>query len=260
MVDKKRTTILTIAGSDNTSGAGIQADIKTSCILGVYCLSAVTTVTSQNSKKFTNLFNIPNYILKSQLKASFEEYQIDGIKVGLVNNISTARVIFDFLNHFRKKIPIVIDPILKSTNKRKFCDSEEYQKIHKIFSKLKPIYTPNLYEAKALIGSGNKRMDIEKIYELLKKEYNCQFIITGGDSVSDYCIDYVHAEGKIQFIKSKKKNAKSTHGSGCVFSSALTIFLAKGYPLIESVKKSKKFIVQQIGRSPRLNVKYGPLI
>ena len=165
---KKHTTILTIAGSDNTSGAGIQADIKTSYILGVYCLSAVTTITSQNSKKFAKLYNIPNHILKAQLKASFDEYKIDGVKVGLVNNISTAKVIYNFLKNF-KKTPIVIDPILKSTNEKKFCDLIQYQKIHKIFSKLKPIYTPNLYEAMALIGKSVKKINIEKIYQLLKK-------------------------------------------------------------------------------------------
>tara|TARA_B100000963_G_scaffold361418_1_gene396648 strand:- start:914 stop:1693 length:780 start_codon:yes stop_codon:yes gene_type:complete len=259
MIDK-RTTILTIAGSDNTSGAGIQADIKTSYILGVYCLTAVTTVTSQNSTKFSKLFKIPNHILKSQLKASFDEYKIDGVKIGLVNNISSAKVIYEFLNNFKEKFPIVIDPILKSTNKRKLCDSIEYQKIHKIFSKLNPIYTPNLHEAKALAGCSNKKLNIEKIYQLLKKKYGCQFIITGGDSVSDYCSDYVEVEGKIQAVKSKKKITKSTHGSGCVFSSSLTIFLAKGYTLIESLKKSKRFINQQIDLSPKLDVTYGPLI
>ena len=256
---KKHTTILTIAGSDNTSGAGIQADIKTSYILGAYCLSAVTTVTSQNSKKFARLHNIPNHILKAQLKASFEEYKIDGVKVGLVNNISTAKVIYNFLKNF-EKTPIVIDPILTSTNKKKFCNLIQYQKIHKFFSKLKPIYTPNLHEARALIGTSVKKINIEKIYQLLKKKYNCQFIITDGDSVSDYCIDYVEIAGKIHILNSKKKNSSSTHGSGCVFSTSVTIFLAKGYTLIESVKKSKKFINQQIDRSPVLNVKYGPLI
>ena len=81
----------------------------------------------------------------------------------------------------------------------------QYQKIHKIFSKLKPIYTPNLHEAEALIGNSVKKINIEKIYQLLKKKYNCQFIITGGDSVSDYCIDYVDIEGKIHVVNSKKK-------------------------------------------------------
>jgi len=259
MVEQSK-TILTIAGSDNTSGAGIQADVKTSCILGVYCLSVITTVTSQNSKKFDKLFNIPNHILRSQLKASLEEYQIDGVKIGLVNNISTAKVIFGFLNNLKKKVPIVVDPILKSTNKKIFCNLEEYQKIHKIFSRLKPIYTPNLYEAKALIKDSLKHTEVKKIFQLLKERYSCQFIITGGDSESSYCTDYVEIDGKIQLVKSKKKKTKSTHGSGCVFSSALTVFLAKGYTLIESLRKSKKFINQQINRSPILNVNYGPLI
>ena len=257
---KRRTTILSIAGSDNTSGAGIQSDIKTSHILGVYCLTAVTSVTSQNSKKFNKVFNIPNHILKSQLQASTDEYEIDGIKIGLVNTISTAKIIFDSLKNLKKKVPIVIDPILKSTNGKKFCDSKEFQKIHKIFSKLNPIYTPNLYEAKALIGNDFKKMTIEETYTLLKKKYSCQFIITGGDSRSDYCVDYVDIEGKIHFVKSKKKNTQSTHGSGCIFSSSLTIFLAKGYTLIESLRKSKKFINDKIDSSPILNVKYGPLI
>jgi hydroxymethylpyrimidine/phosphomethylpyrimidine kinase len=219
----------------------------------------VTTITSQNSKKFAKLYNIPNNILRAQLKASFEEYKIDGVKVGLVNNISTAKVIYNFLKNF-KKTPIVIDPILKSTNGKMFCDLIQYQKIHKIFSKLNPIYTPNLYEAEALIGNSIKKINIEKLYQLLKKKYNCQFVITGGDSISDFCIDYVNIDGKIHAINSKKKNSKSTHGSGCVFSSCLTIFLAKGHTLIESLKKSKKFINQQIESSPVLNVRYGPLI
>ena len=140
MIDK-RTTILTIAGSDNTSGAGIQADIKTSFILGVYCLSAVTTVTSQNSKKFSKLFKIPNHILKSQLKASFDEYKIDAVKVGLVDNISSAKVIYGFLNNLKKKFPIVIDPILKSSNKRKFCKLSEFQKFMKFFGVRSNIYS-----------------------------------------------------------------------------------------------------------------------
>ena len=257
---KRRTTILTIAGSDNTSGAGIQADIKTSCILGVYCLSAVTTVTSQNSQKFYKLFNIPNHILKSQIETSLEEYKIDGVKIGLVNNISTAKLIFNFLKKLKKKIPIVIDPILESTNRKKFCNLLEFQKIHKIFSKLNPTFTPNLYEARALVGGSFKKLNIEEIFQLLKERYHCQFIITGGDTLSEYTIDYVEIDGQIHVIKSKKKKTTSTHGSGCVFSSALTIFLAKGHTLIESLKKSKKFINQQIDCSPILNVKYGPLI
>ena len=98
-------------------------------------------------------------------------------------------------------------------------------------------------------------MNIEKIYQLLKKKYNCEFVITGGDSVSDHCLDYLEVDGKIQVFKSKKKSTNSTHGSGCIFSSALTIFLAKGYSLIESLKKSKKFINKQIERLTKIKCK-----
>ena len=93
----------------------------------VIAKSAMTTITSQNSKNFAKLYNIPNNILRAQLKASFEEYKIDGVKIGLVNNISTAKVIYDFLKNFKKK-RIVIDPILKSTNGKMICDLIQYQK------------------------------------------------------------------------------------------------------------------------------------
>ena len=130
---KKLTTILTIAGTDNTSGAGIQADIKTSCILGVYCLSAVTIITSQNSKSFTQLFNVPNHILKSQLKASSEEYKIDGVKVGLVNKISTAKIIFNFLKNFKKKFQLSLIQLYNPQTKKNFVSCQSFKKFMKFF-------------------------------------------------------------------------------------------------------------------------------
>ena len=94
----------------------------------------------------------------------------------------------------------------------------------------------------------------------MKERYCCQFIITGGDSLSNYSAEYVEIDGQIHVVKSKKRKTTSTHGSGCVFSSALTIFLAKGHTTLESIKKTKRFINQQINCSPILNVQYGPLI
>ena len=117
MVDALK--ILSIAGSDNTSGAGIQADIKTSQYLDIYCLSVVTAITSQNSEKILKVFTIPENILASQLKITLQEYKVDAVKVGLVNNLATAELIYNFLKSLKKKIPIIVDPIYISSTKKK---------------------------------------------------------------------------------------------------------------------------------------------
>ena len=253
------TTILSIAGSDNTSGAGIQADLKTAQALGAYCLCSLTVVTSQNSKKVSKIFNVPNKILASQLKSLSEEYKIDGVKIGLVNNLLSAGVIYNFLSKFRDKVPIVIDPIFQSSNNKKFVKVENFIKINKKFSKLNPVFTPNFNEANLLIKKAKKEITIQKLFFLLNEKYNCKFVITGGDLNSKYCIDYVEVDKKLYDFKSLKKKTKSTHGTGCVFSSALTIFLARGHPLVEAIKRSKKFVDKKIDSSPNFDLQYGPV-
>ena len=232
--------ILSIAGSDNTSGAGIQADIKTSQYLGVYCLSVVTSITSQNSEKILKVFNIPENILASQLKITLQEYKVDAVKIGLVNNLKTAELIYNFLKRLKYKIPIVVDPIFMSTTKKKFCNRKIFISINKKFSKLRPVFTPNFFEAKSLVGLARKEFSIEHLFKTLIREYNSSFIITGGDSDDKYSIDYIYIRNKVINLKSLKRKSNATHGSGCAFSTALTVFLASGYDLLESTKKSKR--------------------
>ena len=258
MVDALK--ILSIAGSDNTSGAGIQADIKASQYLGVYCLSVVTAITSQNSEKILKVFTIPENILASQLKITLQEYKVDAVKVGLVNNLATAELIYNFLKSLKKEIPIIVDPIFMSSTKKKFCNRNIFISINKKFSKLKPIFTPNFFEAKSLVKLAEKEFSIECLFKTLIKEYNSSFIITGGDSESKYSTDYIYIKNKVINLKSLKIKSSSTHGTGCAFSTALTIFLARGYDLLESTKKSKKFIERRIKTSPKLDIKYGPLL
>ena len=248
-------TILSIAGSDNSSGAGIQADIKTCYSLNAYCLTALTCVTSQNSNSFSGIFCLSSRIIISQINVLLKDFKVDAIKIGLVPNYRIAKTISLVLK--KKKIPIVIDPIMKPTNMKKFYSKKDYILVNKTLSSLKPLFTPNLNEANFLLNK--KEPNIEKIFESLENFYKSDFVITGGDAESSFCEDYLKENKKIYRLKSKKLKSSSTHGSGCSFSTALTVFLAKGYSKLESVRRSKRFVEQKIISAPKLGVKYGPI-
>ena len=253
--------MLSIAGSDNTCGAGIQADIKTSQALKTYCLSCITSVTSQNSKKISKIIELPNDFIRSQIKTIMQDYKIDCIKIGLINSVSQANEIYTILKKFNYKIPIVVDPIFKSSTNKKFNNSNNYIEIYKIIAKIKPVFTPNLNEAKTLLKLRyNRKLDIIEIIKSFFKIYESRVVITDSGRKNDYCEDYFIDEDKIvrKFV-SRKILTTNTHGSGCTFSSALAINLAKDFGLGKSIKLAKSFTKQCIVNAPNFKLNYGPL-
>jgi len=253
--------LLSIAGSDNTSGAGVQCDIKTSLTLNTYCVNCVTSVTSQSSNGVRQIVNIPQKVIISQLNTIFEEFNIDCIKIGLFNSYASAISIINILEKFKIKVPIVIDPIFRSTSKTNFLKRETYLKIHKVFAKLNPVFTPNIDELKILLNLKksyelDKNLLIQKFY----KKYKSNVVLTGGNNEGTYSTDYVMDENlKIKKISSKRIVSNNTHGSGCAFSSSLAIYLAMGNTLFEALKLSKKYTRKAILNSPILGVGYGPV-
>ena len=173
----KNKIILSIAGSDNTSGAGIQADIKTCQLLGAFCLNVITVITSQSSKKVNDTESVSLKIIKSQIVSIFKEYKVDAIKIGLLRDIKLAKYIKDFLIQNSINCPIVIDPVFSSTTGKVFHQKEKYKKLYEIFSPLKPIFTPNFDEVMVLYNIKND--SIEKILKNLYFKYQTSFIITG---------------------------------------------------------------------------------
>ena len=259
--NKKITLMLSIAGSDNTSGAGVQADIKTCQAMNAYCLNCVTAVTSQDSKKVYNLVEIPDDLVVSQISTVINEYGIDCIKIGMISNLGQAKKIHALLSIFKKKIPIVIDPIYKSTTNKIFNNLTTYLSIYKTFSKLKPIFTPNLFEFKKLIKTSHiENHKMKKYLELFLQEYRSMVVVTNcneGDNNSD---DYfITEDGKIGIHSLKSINSKNTHGTGCTFSTSLAINLARGFNLSQSILRSKKLMTKFIKKSPNFNLSYGPL-
>ena len=174
----KKKIILSIAGSDNTSGAGIQADIKTCQLLRVFCLNVVTVVTSQGQNKVEDYQLVSKKVIKSQILSIFSQFKVDAIKIGLLSDVKVAEFIRDFIIKNSIDCPVVIDPIFKSTTGTMFYNKKEYKKIFEIFSSIKPIFTPNKSEVDLLIGNrGYSTMN--KILKQLFLTYNTPFIVTG---------------------------------------------------------------------------------
>ena len=252
--------MLSIAGSDNTCGAGIQADIKTCQALNAYCLTCVTTITSQNSKDVFKIYELPCVYIKSQINSIFKDYKIDCIKIGLISSVSQAKTIYQILNKLNHKVPIVVDPIFKSSTNKKFNNLKSYISIYKTISKISSVFTPNLNEAKTLLKiKSNSKLTTEQITREFIQQFKVKVVITDGGNRLDYCEDFLIDKGMVEKIISKKISSKNTHGSGCTFSSALAVNLAKGFTLKKSVQLSKDFTKMCILNAPKFNLSYGPV-
>ena len=258
---KKCKVILSIAGSDNSSGAGIQCDIKVASALKVYCVNCITTITSQNSKGVKKILELPKEIILSQIKTILNEFNVDGIKIGLLSNLESAEAIVTLFKKNYINIPIVVDPILKSTTNSVLVSKNNYLSINKTLSKLSPVFTPNLTEIKTLLN-------LKKIDKISRKilinnfhsEYKSKVVLTSGDDPKSICEDLILDEKlKIRKVKSKKIKTKNSHGSGCTFSTALCINLANNKSLYDSVVSAKKFTEKSLVQAPKLGLKYGPV-
>ena len=255
----KKKIILSIAGSDNTSGAGLQADIKTCQLLGGFCLNVLTVVTSQGIKKVNDIQLVSQKLIKSQIISIFNQFKIDGIKIGLLSNVKIAKFIKDFIIKNSINCPLIIDPVFKSTTGTMFYKKTDYKKLFDIFSTINPIFTPNKDEVMLLI-SGKKNKSIHDILKLLFLKYKTPFIVTGISKNKKEISDYLIKDNKIYEFRSPNIDTNNTHGSGCIFSTSLCIYLANGFSLETSIKKSKDFMIQRLKQSPNLGVSYGPVI
>ena len=260
---KKLKTLLSIAGSDPTGGAGIQADIRAGNCLGVHVLTAITTLTAQNSKGVSMVFPIPHQKLELQLNAIIEEIRPDAIKIGILGNIENLKVTANFLKKFEKRIPVIIDPVLKATaDNSVFSDNlsgllDNYKK-HLL--PLASVITPNLNELNILTGNYYNKSNLSS--EILKDLNVESLIITGVDFSNKLIKDVLVLKDQIYCISHKKINSDNLHGTGCVFSSLLASFQALGYNLFDAFKASNHLMNNLIKKSMGYSLgisNYGPL-
>ena len=254
----KNLKILSIAGSDCSCGAGIQADIKTIQSLGGYCLNVLTNITAQNSKKVLKISNISNGLISSQISCLLNDYDIDAIKIGLVTNIKTPQILKKYFD--KLKIPIVIDPIFKSTTGFKFLSKIDYFKIQKKLTTFSNLIIPSISEAELLLKSKIKSEDdminaSKQIFQI----YNINVLIKGNELKRKKIIDICFFNNKIYKFKNDRILSSNKHGTGCTYSTAVTFFLAKGKHIKEAVILAKKYINKTIKKAPDFGLSYGPL-
>ena len=242
--------LLTIAGSDPSSGAGIQSDIKTFTSLGGYALTAVTSITSQNTRKFGKIEPVSQKMVKLQLESIFSDFKIDAVKIGMVYNSEIIRAIHSVLSKFR--LPIVLDPVIKATTGGLLLKKQAFEEYKKRLVPLAYVITPNVTEASMLVNELVKsEKDLLRCALKIKQLGAKNVVITGFESKKNQISDFVLEDSKFYSI-SGKKISQINHGSGCNFSSSLTVAIARGKSLRNSVKFAKMFTFNSIKNSKKI--------
>lgn len=249
---------LTIAGSDSSGGAGIQADLKTMTVLGVYGMSAITALTAQNTTGVQSIFEVIPKFLEDELDSIFTDIFPDSVKIGMVSDADLIRVISKKLREYNAK-NIVVDPVMVSTSGSKLmADGAKDTLLSELF-KVADIITPNIPEAEALTGQSIKSKD--DMVEAAKKigEFFDGYILLKGGHSADDADDLLYKNSEKIWIKGEHIENPNTHGTGCTLSSAIASFLAMGYDVPESVHLAKEFITGAISAKLDLGKGRGPL-
>ena len=237
----KMKTALTIAGSDCSGGAGIQADLKTITMNGVYAMSVITALTAQNTTGVRGIYESTPEFLAQQIDAVFEDIFPDAVKIGMVSSSELISIIADRLRYYKAK-NIVVDPVMVATSGSSLIKTDAVQKLIEELLPISTLVTPNISEAQVLSGVEIADLeDIEKSAKIIGDTYGCAVLLKGGHSISD-ANDLLYKNGKFTWFNGKRIDNPNTHGTGCTLSSAIASNLAKGFDLIESVRRAKDYI------------------
>lgn len=251
-------TALTIAGSDSCGGAGIQADIKTMTMNGVYAMSVITALTAQNTTGVTGILEVSPDFLSRQIEAVFEDIYPDAIKIGMVASSALIESIADRLKSYNAK-NIVVDPVMVATSGARLIDEDAISTLIERLLPLATLTTPNIPEAEVLSGLEIKdENDMVKAAKLISDKYGCAVLCKGGHSIND-ANDLLYFDGNVTWFMGKRINNTNTHGTGCTLSSAIAANLAKGQELAEAVKNAKEYISGALASMLDLGAGSGPM-
>lgn len=254
----KRKTALTIAGSDSSGGAGIQADIKTMTMNGVYAMSAITALTAQNTTGVRAIQESTPEFLAQQIDAVFEDIRPDAVKIGMVASSELIRVIADRLRYYDAK-NIVVDPVMVATSGSALMKTDAVQTLLVELLPLAAVVTPNIPEAQVISGlTIESKSDMEAAAKKIGDIYGCAVLLKGGHSIHD-ANDLLYANGDFIWFEGKRIDNPNTHGTGCTLSSAIAANLAKGFSLTESVRRAKDYISGALAAMLDLGQGSGPM-
>ncbi len=234
-------TALTIAGSDCSGGAGIQADLKTMLANGVYGMSAITALTAQNTTGVAAIMNVTPEFLGQQLDCIFTDIFPDAVKIGMVSDKDLIRMIAEKLRQYQPK-HVVVDPVMVATSGARLIADDAVEVLQQELFPLATVLTPNIPEAEVLLGEkiASKEM-MEGAAEKIGRQYGCSVLCKGGHSIND-ANDLLYADDSLTWFAGKRIDNPNTHGTGCTLSSAIAANLAKGCELAEAVRLAKEYI------------------
>ncbi len=235
-------TALTIAGSDSSGGAGIQADIKTMTANRVYAMSAITALTAQNTTGVTDIMEVTPEFLAKQLDCIFTDFYPEAVKIGMVSSIRLIETIADKLTQYNAK-NIVVDPVMIATSGARLISEDAISTLKNRLMPIATVITPNIPEAKVLSGMDIKtEADMEKAAEIICDTLGCAVLLKGGHQIND-ANDLLFQKGENPvWFYGKRIDNPNTHGTGCTLSSAIASNLAKGRDLETSVRHAKNYI------------------
>ena len=253
---KNMKNVLSIAGSDCSAGAGIQADLKTFVANGVYGMTVITSLTAQNPQKVKMLEDVSIEMLEKQIEAIFDVIEVSAVKIGMLNSKENGEVIYEKLLKYKVK-NIVLDPVMIATSGNSLIKDETKDfLVNKLF-KIVDIITPNLDETKEIVKIILNNENIENIDSIEKMknygkviaDFTKKWVLIKGGHLSNSAVDILMNKDEIYILEGEKISSNNTHGTGCSLSSAIASNLAKGYSMLEAVKKAKNFVLYSIKNS-----------
>lgn len=249
-------TALTIAGSDSSAGAGIQADLKTFSALGVYGCSVITAITAQNTQGVQAVEPISAPLVEQQLQAIFSDINIHAIKIGMLSNQAIMQVVVKHC--VVQSIPVVLDPVMVSSSGTVLLDESALHTLKKELIPEVNLLTPNLLEAAALTNrklASNTETMLDTAKALL--DLGAHKVLLKGGHLEGDCQDLFYDGSQLEWFNAPRIAARNTHGTGCTLSSAITASVAKGLPFVEAIAVAKHYITQAIKHADELVVGQG---
>ena len=234
-------TALTIAGSDCSGGAGIQADLKTMTMNGVFGMSAVTALTAQNTTGVTGISEVSPDFLRQQIDMVFQDIRPDAVKIGMVSSAGLIEAIAERLSAYQAE-NIVVDPVMVATSGSSLIETDAVATMKEKLLPLATLVTPNIPEAEVLSGlTVRNEEDMLAAAKAISESHGCAVLVKGGHSIND-ANDLLYSQGQARWFYGKRIDNPNTHGTGCTLSSAIASNLAKGFSLEESVRRAKEYI------------------
>lgn len=251
-------TVLTIAGSDCSGGAGIQADIKTMIMNGVYAMSAITTLTAQNTTGVYGIQEASSEFLDNQLDCIFTDIFPDAVKIGMLSSSEIMRHVASKLRQYQAR-HIVLDPVMVSTSGHRLMNKDAEETLQKELFPLAEVITPNVPEAENLTGIQiTDAASMEKAAHMLYEKFHVSVLLKGGHCIND-ANDLLYTDEHGIWMRGERIDNPNTHGTGCTLSSAIASNLARGFSLEEAVRRSKQYLTEALRSQMNLGHGSGPL-